>query len=229
MARPISYVDLVRPLPVPTPAQTTRFAAHVAGAHSWYKHLPQFPPGERFAFFLEPHAGRRVFYFLDDPLQRPYIGDLGPGDPWHYADYTTADYRRRFGHWSYAHGDGTLAVLVADRDPALSEIPAELVAECACRLTSFVSGRRHPPLMVMAHLMRLQARAFFAYAETNPSDPDVARYLLLARQVSVEARRLSDEVFNGLRHFWKQERRIQRERLVAALRRSRDRFAELLA
>ena len=39
-------------------AQTEAFAKHVTQAHSWYKDLPAFPPGELFAFFLDPELAR---------------------------------------------------------------------------------------------------------------------------------------------------------------------------
>ena len=56
----VSYLDLVVSLPLPTPEQTARCAVHVAENHSWYKHLPYFPPGATFVFFLNPAAGQAV-------------------------------------------------------------------------------------------------------------------------------------------------------------------------
>jgi hypothetical protein len=52
--------ERLKSLPVPTAGQTARFADHVADNHSWYKHLPFFPPGASFVFFPNPHAGRGV-------------------------------------------------------------------------------------------------------------------------------------------------------------------------
>jgi hypothetical protein len=41
------YVDLVSPVPPPTQQQKEDFADFVSHAHSWYKHLPLYPPGFR--------------------------------------------------------------------------------------------------------------------------------------------------------------------------------------
>src|SRR6478735_1162875 len=51
------YVEMVHDLPLPTDAQKQNFAVYVAHAHSWYKHLPAFPPGAAFYFFLNEYAG----------------------------------------------------------------------------------------------------------------------------------------------------------------------------
>lgn len=52
-----SYLDIIGQLPIPTAEQTRNFAEYVAGAHSWYKHLPVYPPAP-FVFYLDPNAGR---------------------------------------------------------------------------------------------------------------------------------------------------------------------------
>ena len=39
MAEP-SYLEIIKQYPLPTDEQTRAFAEYVAGAHSWYKHLP---------------------------------------------------------------------------------------------------------------------------------------------------------------------------------------------
>jgi hypothetical protein len=54
----VLYLQRLKSLPVATPEQTARFAEHVADNHSWYKHLPFFPPGASFVFFPNPDAGR---------------------------------------------------------------------------------------------------------------------------------------------------------------------------
>jgi len=41
----------------PTNSQIEAFADFVAGAHSWYKHLPLLPPGAKFHFYIDPQAG----------------------------------------------------------------------------------------------------------------------------------------------------------------------------
>lgn len=56
----MGYDEQLRSLPVPMLEQTAQFAEHVADNHSWYKHLPFFPPGASFVFFPNAHAGRGV-------------------------------------------------------------------------------------------------------------------------------------------------------------------------
>ena len=53
----MSYIEVVASLPVPTREQTDRFGDHVANNHSWYKHLPFFPPGASFVFFPKVLGG----------------------------------------------------------------------------------------------------------------------------------------------------------------------------
>jgi hypothetical protein len=60
MQASLHYRQLIAPLPIPTVEQTESFAVHVAGAHSWYKHLPYEPPGIPFVVFLDPNAGRKL-------------------------------------------------------------------------------------------------------------------------------------------------------------------------
>jgi len=91
------------------------FAEYVAGAHSWYKHLP-LVGGGNFIFYLHPYAGcrRKGDEYID------YV--RGDGTEFHYtvrkkyvfvktcwcsnaSKYTkwmpTAKYRQDFGYWEY--------------------------------------------------------------------------------------------------------------------------------
>jgi hypothetical protein len=47
------YRSLVASLPPPTMAHIDAFAKFVCGAHSSYKHLPYYPPGEPLLFFVD--------------------------------------------------------------------------------------------------------------------------------------------------------------------------------
>jgi len=99
------YLELIRGLPRPTPDQTANFAGFVASAHSWYKHLPPFPPGRPFTFFLDPNAGR-------DQIVHPggsvtFADRIDKKKAFHYTWMTTATYRERFGHWAYTTVSGT--------------------------------------------------------------------------------------------------------------------------
>lgn len=94
----MGYDDQLRVLPLPTPEQTTRFADHVAANHSWYKHLPFFPPGASFVLFPNPHAGRGVRTVGG----RYAVFDIDRGDYFaHHSRLTTTEYRAAFGHWDY--------------------------------------------------------------------------------------------------------------------------------
>src|SRR5271168_1118193 len=53
-----AYLRSVSSLPRPTGEQIRDFVAFVAGAKSWYKHLPARPPGAPMYFYLDPNAGR---------------------------------------------------------------------------------------------------------------------------------------------------------------------------
>jgi hypothetical protein len=111
------YLRLISELPLPTVEQTRAFANQVANAHSWYKHLPVFPPGRVFIFFLDPQAGRSVKEYggrrefaakfedykgvtppkvvIQDIVDRRQCG--------HYSTKPTREYLDQFGHWNYAH------------------------------------------------------------------------------------------------------------------------------
>lgn len=83
----MSYLALVRRLPPPTPEQAERFARAMAQRHSWYKHLPVWPPAP-FRFYIAPDApqtsvpGGRL-------LDRRYA---------HVRDAET--HERQFGFWA---------------------------------------------------------------------------------------------------------------------------------
>ena len=103
-APPDKYLEMVRALPRPSLEQTYRFAWFVAEAHSWYKGLP----ADRtipFIFYLDPYAGYSTTTICatgEVVLQE--ITD--ESDRCHYTSQATADYHRRFGHWSYTVGEG---------------------------------------------------------------------------------------------------------------------------
>jgi hypothetical protein len=93
-----TYFKVARTLARPTIEQTVRFAWFVAGAHSWYKHLPadQRVP---FVFFLDPNAGKNLV--ITQTGERAMIEVTDQSDRFHYTWQTTETYRRRFGHWNY--------------------------------------------------------------------------------------------------------------------------------
>ena len=92
------YVDLLRDCSRPTAAQIEAFADHVSSAHSWYKHLPLFPPGRPFHFFPDPWAGMDT---VVTPEGRVEARERGGERGFHYSWIPTADYREQFGCLNY--------------------------------------------------------------------------------------------------------------------------------
>lgn len=98
-----AYRAAIAPLPRPTLRQMEDFAQFVSDAHSWYKHLPLYPPGAAFHFFLDPSAGSHRMVDRDGTL-RCFESDARG---FHYSAIATAEYRRRFGHLAYCRPGGT--------------------------------------------------------------------------------------------------------------------------
>jgi hypothetical protein len=89
----------------PSPAQIAGFVEFVCDAHSWYKHLPLFPPGVPFHFFLDPFAGYGHVLTPGGGLRLEEVTETTPC--FHYTWMTTAAYRRRFGYLQYGAAAGT--------------------------------------------------------------------------------------------------------------------------
>jgi hypothetical protein len=94
---------------LPDDEQTRNFAEHVAGAHSWYKHLPPLPPGRRFAFYLDRDAGRERETLQNGRfrLHRSH-GRHAVQVSLHVDDDRRVS--QKFGYWNYAVG-GPSAVM----------------------------------------------------------------------------------------------------------------------
>jgi hypothetical protein len=103
------YRTLVAHLPRPTEEQIRQFASYVAEAKSWYKHLPLFPPGEPFQFFVDPWAGLDRVLLEDGHVV--YIRRTANTPQFHYTWMTTEDYRSRFSCLSFACAAGTELLL----------------------------------------------------------------------------------------------------------------------
>ncbi|MBN9122546.1 MAG: hypothetical protein J0I06_25935 [Planctomycetes bacterium] len=178
----MNYVELVAALPLPTPEQTAAFARHVADNHSWYKHLPFFPPGATFVFFLNPHAGEGVERVGDRFVTRP----LEEGDYFrHHSRFTTALYLKRFGHWDYwvnnpralRPAEGPFLYGVGTDADGREPLPDDLKRRWSCGLTAFL--KLSPA--VGSETFHSEREAFEEYARQNPADLNVERYLELAR------------------------------------------------
>ncbi len=99
-----SYLDIIRRYPLPTAEQTRNFAEYVAHAHSWYKHLPVYPPVP-FVFYLDPNAGRATLMSKSGKLGFEDIVD--ESSRFHYTWQLTETYRSRLGYWNYFAPYGT--------------------------------------------------------------------------------------------------------------------------
>ena len=96
------YQAFLRGTPRPTASQIEAYIQYVASAHSWYKHLPFFPPGHLFHFFLDPTAGCDRLVRADG---RIFVRDRTPSTPSHHYNWRTTEfYRHHFGHLAYVAG-----------------------------------------------------------------------------------------------------------------------------
>jgi hypothetical protein len=230
------FDERLKSLPVPTPDQTARFADHVADNHSWYKHLPFFPPGASFVVFPNPHAGRGV----KADGERFAVYDIEQGDYFaHHSRLPTAEYVAQFGHWDYWVDDNPRV-----HDPApgpwLYTVDGgrELLADDikhlgTCRLTAFLKPA--PPMFSLrAGDLEREADAFSASAPSRlgrllggvfggrqrvpVADPAAERYLTVAQELRRAAGSWGTPALVG---FMESEAAAQRGVLLDALQRVR--------
>ncbi|MBI1789538.1 MAG: hypothetical protein HYR60_18540 [Acidobacteria bacterium] len=101
----IGYRTLIAEIPPPTDDQLRAFAVFAADAKSWYKHLPPFPPGAPFYFFIDPCAGLdRVRLSREQAVFYPRTEST---EPFHYTWMTTGNYRARYGCLSFCCESGS--------------------------------------------------------------------------------------------------------------------------
>ncbi|CAD5366931.1 hypothetical protein RA210_U10572 [Rubrivivax sp. A210] len=145
------YRALTITLPRPTEAQMRAFAVFVSGAHSWYKHLPLYPPGAPFQFFLDPGAGMDLHVRGTRVQAEPRLTR-----GFHYSWIPTAQYREQFGHLAFSRSAGTTvytqapngtATAVGDDAPsvydATSQSMRRLPHEVIAAGSAWVSGLVH--------------------------------------------------------------------------------------
>ena len=218
----MTYTELVAALPLPTLEQTWAFAEHVADNHSWYKHLPIFPPGATFVFFLAPNAGAEIDRTDAGYVTRP----LARGDYFrHHSRYATDEYLERFGSWNYwvdnpraqapAEGPFLYGVGTGGREP----LPPALARRWACQLTAFL---KFGPIRTNEY--NIERDAFREYARMHPEDPHVERYLLVARGLANQFSWAS-----GSNTFFPEELYRQRQLVLQALLSAREDCAEMQA
>jgi hypothetical protein len=234
----VLHDERLKSLPVPVAEQTARFADHVADDHSWYKHLPFFPPGASFVFFPNPHAGRGVRTGGD----RFMVYDIERGDHFaHHSRLPTAEYLARFGHWDYWVDDNPR---VSDPHPGpwlysadgchRESLADDLKRQWSCRLTAFLKPA--PPMFSLrAAELRREADAFLAagrrslgrvllglFGGQRDEDPVLGRY-----RAVVPALRRAAGTRGGasLYAFMESEARAQRDLLLSTLHRVRAAWA----
>jgi hypothetical protein len=153
-----SYLRTVAGLPTPTAEQMNDFVTYVAGAKSWYKHLPVHPPGSPMHFYLDPNAGRdRLRRWGHQVISRDRTEQT---QKIHYSWMTTVEYRRRFGYLAFCCPDVTSVFMTemlddgnATLDPNVSSpfvemtpgrlvlVPEAVLEAGACLLTRTVHAR----------------------------------------------------------------------------------------
>jgi hypothetical protein len=175
------YRRHVRGLPRPSAEQVENFVQFVSGAHSWYKHLPLFPPGVPFHFFLDPFSGYDHVVLPDGRLTPQERTETS--SRFHYTWMTTEEYRRRFGHLQYEAAAGTYFRVQSQGEvreyrnrPVFYtanqayHIPAEVAEAGTAELTAAVhpSAREGLNTFGIWHMM-LDIRAE-RYAEDHPEE-----------------------------------------------------------
>jgi hypothetical protein len=143
------YVNLLERVPLPTQQQKENFVEYVSHAHSWYKHLPLYPPGAPFYFFIDKYAGCDRLISRDGTAVLKERAEHG----FHYSEYATAEYLDFFGHLAFSCGFGTkviamskgpmvvphddLAAVPGD-DSRMYRLPPEVIDAGVTRLTAVI-------------------------------------------------------------------------------------------
>ncbi|MES2681898.1 MAG: hypothetical protein V4650_00115 [Pseudomonadota bacterium] len=145
-----AYCQRLSAPPRPSLAQRRAFVTHVAGAHSWYKHLPLAGPGVAFTVFLDPFAGWERLMLPSGEAVMQIREEPG----YHYSMLATAHYQQMSGLLAYASGarskrnavgiddwfiaprDWVAAVPAADG--VLHRLPPEVIAAGTVHLTAAV-------------------------------------------------------------------------------------------
>ena len=220
------FAGWLRSLPVPTTEQTVRFADHVANNHSWYKHLPLFPPGASFVFYPNPQAGCGFRKAGDDLVAY----EIDQGDYFaHHSRLATAEYVAEFGHWDYwvgnsrATSDARPTAWQYMDDESYPELLADAIRQqWSCQLTAFL--RPSPSLFI-----RRGPEAAVAFLNSNRQSLGGAIRGLVGRQRDTDADRERYRPFAqllcegvdssdaSLREFIASEGRAQRELVLDTL------------
>jgi len=141
------YGDLLSGVPLPTQQQKENFLEYVSQAHSWYKHLPVYPPGVPFYFFIDKYAG------CDRLVSQDGTAILQARTEHRHPAYPTAEHRDLFGYLAFSCGFGTKVILmskgpmviphddlaaVPGNDGRLYRLPPEVIDAGLTRLTAVI-------------------------------------------------------------------------------------------
>jgi hypothetical protein len=149
------YIDLVSDVPLPTQQQKENFIEYVSRAHSWYKHLPVYPPGVPFYFFIDKYAG------CDRLVSEDGAAILQERTEHGHSAYTTAEHRDRFGYLVFSCGFGTKVIFMSKGPMVIPHDDLPAVPGNDGRLY------RLPPEVIDAGLTQLTA-AIHLHSAFNP-------------------------------------------------------------
>jgi hypothetical protein len=140
------YRALIGSLPLPTTSQVRQFAEYVAGAHSWYKHLPLLRAKTPLQIFVDPAAGMQRTQSADGRVRVSHRDRQG----FHYSWLPTDVYRERFGYLAFSKSSGSSVSLTTaggERQVANDDAPRvyDLVADASYLLPeeALAAGRAY--------------------------------------------------------------------------------------
>lgn len=163
------YRALVTSLTMPTLLQMQQFAEFVAGAHSWYKHLPLLPPGQPLQFFLDPAAGMQLVAKSGGIVEATPRIERG----FHYSWLPTTEYRDRFGYLAFSRSSGTsVSLLLRDGSQLIESDDVASVFDftirTACQLPEEVIQAGGAFISGIVHTLGADHRLWQRVIDRNP-------------------------------------------------------------
>jgi hypothetical protein len=233
------YRSLIEEFPPPTDDEIQRFAVHVSQAKSWYKHLPAWPPGVPFQFFVDPWAGQDRLRIPGGEVAFNERTETTP--QFHYTWMTTTDYRAQFGRMAFSCDFGTglflpVSVVMEDGTPVdgiLDNNPSHAVIYTApdqsFQLPYEVVEAGSTNVTALVHSMAATV-SFWEWVFSNPNYESPPQDTGLAETVArirercgrVGAGHHSSESDPEINALLKPERERQQAGMVSAMRRMWD-------
>ena len=234
------YRALVGPLPPPNPDQVEAFAAYVSAAKSWYKHLPLWPPGQPFLFYIDPHVGLDcIVDARGGATYLPRTEATPQSHRFHYTWMTTEEYRSRYGWLAFACNAGTRLMIpvtaqrqdgkavsgLLDNNPCrptvhLTEdrgfqLPEEVVDAGTVCLTGVIHETASEPWIWLHHLQ--EEDHTLPWPEETGGTETGARIVNRCRVLSTQNERSLEAVDAELHELVEPERVRQRAEMVVAM------------